>query len=272
VWLIVVVVLLFVCFPPAFAAFGTVLHIPLSLMLVGIVLRGSAFVFRQYGEADTEGAARWGRVFAIASTVSPVLLGILVGTLTSGQFPLEDGLPSGAFLWVWIAPFPFLVGLFALALFAFLAAVYLAAEASDPALADDFRKRALAAALAMSALAIAAAVAAGPSAAPFAHRLVRSWWSPPLLGGTALAAAGAVGALVRRRYRAARVLAVIVVAAIVGGWGIARAPTLLAPDLTVQSAAAPHATLRLLVPTLGIGAVVLIPCLYWLFKVFKARA
>src|SRR5678810_894447 len=44
VWLIVVVVMLFVCFPPAFAAFGTVLHIPLSLMLIGIVLLGARSV------------------------------------------------------------------------------------------------------------------------------------------------------------------------------------------------------------------------------------
>src|SRR6185436_7011271 len=49
VWLIVVVVMLFTAFPVAFSAFSTVLHIPLSLILIGIVMRGSAFVFRSYG-------------------------------------------------------------------------------------------------------------------------------------------------------------------------------------------------------------------------------
>lgn len=44
VWLIVIVVLFFVAFPMAFAAISTALHIPLTLMLIGIVLRGSAFV------------------------------------------------------------------------------------------------------------------------------------------------------------------------------------------------------------------------------------
>src|SRR5687768_10037530 len=43
VWLILVVVVLFAAFPPAFAAIATVLHVPLTLMLIGIVLRGSAF-------------------------------------------------------------------------------------------------------------------------------------------------------------------------------------------------------------------------------------
>ena len=70
VWLIVVVVLLFVCFPPAFAAIMTALHIPLTLMLIGVVLRGSAFVFRAY-DPVSRGAAggdtAWGRVFAVSS-------------------------------------------------------------------------------------------------------------------------------------------------------------------------------------------------------------
>src|SRR5947207_13292617 len=43
VWLVLAVVLSFTCFAPAFAAVGTALHIPLTLLLVGIVLRGSAF-------------------------------------------------------------------------------------------------------------------------------------------------------------------------------------------------------------------------------------
>jgi cytochrome d ubiquinol oxidase subunit II len=45
VWLILAIVLLFTCFPPAFAAIAIGLHIPLTIMLIGVVLRGSAFVF-----------------------------------------------------------------------------------------------------------------------------------------------------------------------------------------------------------------------------------
>src|ERR1044071_8804329 len=43
VWLIFVIVLLFTAFPPAFAVLSTALHIPLTLMVLGIVLRGAAF-------------------------------------------------------------------------------------------------------------------------------------------------------------------------------------------------------------------------------------
>ena len=53
VWLILVVVLLFVCFPTAWAVISTGLHVPLSIMLLGIVLRGSSFTFRSYDDSPT---------------------------------------------------------------------------------------------------------------------------------------------------------------------------------------------------------------------------
>jgi cytochrome bd-type quinol oxidase subunit 2 len=56
---------------PAFAKLSTTLHIPLTLMLIGIVLRGSAFAFRAYhGGEESAMQLRWGRVFAIASAVA----------------------------------------------------------------------------------------------------------------------------------------------------------------------------------------------------------
>src|SRR5947199_9124883 len=83
VWLILAIVLLFTCFPPAFARLGTLLHIPLSLVFIGVVLRGSAFTFWRYG-ADEE-QRHWGVVFAIASLITPFLLGTTAGTIASGD-------------------------------------------------------------------------------------------------------------------------------------------------------------------------------------------
>ena len=146
VWLILVVVMLFTAFPAVFAALGTVLHIPLTLMLLGIVVRGSAFVFRSYGAHDDASQRRWGRVFAVASVVTPLLLGTIVGAIVSGaagaaaaRVPTVPGAaaPSYASLYVtpWLAPFPLALGVLALAMFAFLAAVYLGVR--EPALRDD---------------------------------------------------------------------------------------------------------------------------------------
>jgi cytochrome bd-type quinol oxidase subunit 2 len=185
VWLIVVVVVLFVCFPPAFAAFGTVLHIPLSIMLVGIVLRGSAFIFRSYSYGPRSEQRRLGRVFAASSLITPVVLGMCVGAVVSGNVggalanldigpaaalpPASRG-PTNtsegfAALYVnpWISPFTIAVGAMVLALFSFLAATYLTVEAEgDAELQDDFRRRALgASAAAMVAALIALGVRCG---------------------------------------------------------------------------------------------------------------
>src|SRR6266478_446043 len=143
VWLILAIVLLFTCFPRAFAVIAIGLHIPLTLMLIGIVLRGSAFVFQSYGGGG-------GRVFATASLVTPVLLGICVGAVASGAVGdagrgTGEGFYAG-YIAPWLTPFAVAVGVFALACFAFLAAVYLTLEAEEPELREDFRQRAFIAA------------------------------------------------------------------------------------------------------------------------------
>lgn len=263
VWLILAVVLLFTCFPPAFARLAIALHVPLSLVLIGIVLRGSAFTFRSYGGAGEE-ERRWGRVFAVASLVTPVLLGVVVGTIASGAVtgpptPYPGFFP--AYIAPWLTPFAFAVGLFALACFAFLAAVYLTLEAQERELQEDFRRRAIGAGVAVF---ITAALG-----------LLLSREAPLVGAGlvtlTGIAAVSAFVALWRRRYRAARVAAAAQVSLILWGWGLAQFPYLLPPDLTIAGAAAPAVTLELVLGALGLGAVVLFPSLYYLFRVFKAK-
>src|SRR5271167_2088334 len=85
VWLILVIVILFTAFPPAFSAIMIGLHVPLTLMLVGVVMRGSAFSFRSYGGGGDLAEREWGRVFAIASIVTPLLLGIIIGAIAAGR-------------------------------------------------------------------------------------------------------------------------------------------------------------------------------------------
>jgi cytochrome d ubiquinol oxidase subunit II len=71
VWLILVVVVLFTGFPAGFAAMMTALNIPITAMLIGIVLRGSAFIFRNYDSSRTPVQRHWSTVFGIASIFTP---------------------------------------------------------------------------------------------------------------------------------------------------------------------------------------------------------
>jgi cytochrome d ubiquinol oxidase subunit II len=95
------------------------------------------------------------------------------------------------------------------------------------------------------------------------------WWAPLLLGTTAYFAAGALITLGLRRYRWARIFAIGEVTFILGGWSLAQYPHLIVPDLTLLNSAAPTATLRLLIIALCIGAVLLLPSLFFLFRIFK---
>jgi cytochrome d ubiquinol oxidase subunit II len=271
VWLILVVVLLFTCFPPAFAALAIALHIPLTLMLVGIVLRGSAFTFRAYDSRRDQVQRRWSRLFAVASLVTPVLLGVCVGALASGAVGEALGAPGfhAAFVRPWLTPFAFAVGLLALALFAFLAATYLTVEAGAGALADDFRRRALGAAAAVFVLAFGV-LALAPSAAPLMRdTLMAGPLALPIHIATAVAAAGAIAALWTRRYRTARVAAAAQTSLILWGWAAAQYPFIIPPTHSIAATAAPPVTLRLTLIGLAGGCLILVPSLYYLFRIFK---
>jgi cytochrome d ubiquinol oxidase subunit II len=272
VWLILVVVLLFSCFPLVFTRVSITLHIPLALMLTGIVLRGSAFTFRSYDSQRDDVQRRWGAVFAGASTVTPVLLGIVVGTVATGRIPpAPSGSFAQAYIMPWLSPFPFSVGLLALVLFAFLAAVYLTLETSDAELREDFRRRALrTGVVAFGAAALSLALAR--SEAPLIWRgLLGTRWAILLHLATGIAALAALWALWARRWRLARASAVVQVSGIVWGWGLAQHPYVLPPDLSYVAAAAPAITLKLVLVALALGALVLIPSLYYLFRIFKGR-
>ena len=270
VWLIVVIVLLFTAFPAAFSTLGTVLHVPITIMLLGIVLRGSAFVFRSYGTRDRS-RLRWDTAFAIASTVTPVLLGIIVGSIASGataDAAAKIGTSgfTDVFIRPWAAAFPIAVGLFALSLFAFLAATYLTVEAEDNALRDDFRTRALIAALVVFGCAAATLLLARSAAPRVAMGVVGAL---VIQAATALSALIAIGALWRRRFRIARLAAAAQVSLILWGWLIAQYPYIIPPALSIRAAAAPPVTLRLLAAGLTAGAVVLLPSLRYMLRTFK---
>jgi len=270
VWLIVVIVVLFTAFPPAFAMLGTVLHIPLTIMLIGIVLRGSAFVFRSYG---SHGRSRWGTAFAAASIVTPFVLGVIVGAIATGRVAdasarIGNGTFADVFVAPWAAPFPAAVGLFALALFAFLAATYLTIDAEDDGLRDDFRARALVAAALVFVCAAAALLLAHAAAPRVAMGVVRALVTQ---AATAIAAVTAIVALWRRRFRVARIAAAAQVSLILWGWLLAQYPYIVPPALSIRNAAAPAVTLRLLAIGLAAGAAVLLPSLRYMLRTFKGR-
>lgn len=269
VWLILVVVVLFTAFPPAFALISTSLHVALLLLLLGIVLRGSAFIFRSSGATPVPEKRPWGRVFATASLATPVFLGVVVGAISSDSVRMPGEKETLGYFFTWAAPFPFAVGFFAVVLFALLAAVYLTLETDDTALQDDFRRRAMACEVVAAGLALTVFLLAGQGAPAIRERLANSWWAVPLQLATAFMALGTLWTLWARRFPWARVCAAGQVTLILWGWALAQYPYLVRPDLTIHNSAAPPSTMEGLLWILAAGVVLLFPSYWYLFHVFK---
>ncbi|MEA2684575.1 MAG: cytochrome bd ubiquinol oxidase subunit [Chloroflexota bacterium] len=269
VWLIFMITGLFTAFPVVFSRLAVGLYLPFTLILFGIVLRGAAFAFRAHGAGEDGQPSAWGTAFGIASAITPFLLGACAGSVASSRVPAEAG-PAALFA-VWVTPFTLTCGALALAICAGLAAAYLAVEqeAVSQDLAEDFRRRALgagAAALVFAVLALVTGLGAAPG-------LIRGLLAQalPLTALAFAAAAVAAAAMLRRRYLLARTAAVAQVALVLLAWAAAQYPVILPPDLTLDGTASPPESMALLLGTFVVGALLLVPSLILLFRVFKGR-
>lgn len=272
VWLIVVVVVFFVCFPKAFALTSTALHVPLSIMLIGIVLRGTAFVFRAHDSSGHQAQRRWGVLFAVGSIITPLMLGISLATLSSGAIQIDaTGQFTGGFFAPWLKPFPLLTGLFAVITCAFLAALYLIFETNDKELRRDFRLRALASALFMLVFGLLALNAARDGAPLLYARLISISWSVPLLFLTVVLGFFTTIALYFAYDAWARILGIALVAALFLDWGMSHFPYLVVDAYTVENTAAPNSVLYPVLWTLGFGSLLLVPSFVFLYVIFKRR-
>src|SRR5262245_56137140 len=255
VWLIFCLVVLWTAFGPAFASVMTTLSIPLSLAALGIVLRGSGFAFRH--EAERVPRQRlFGAVFAIASVVTPFSFGTVVGGIVSGRVPVGNA--AGDLVTSWLNPTSVFVGLLAVVVAAYLAAVFLVADAhrlSDADLEDYFRGRAVATAVCAGLTAVAGVLVLRADA-PFAFRgLAERGWV--LMLGSGLCGLAALFLVRSDAHHASRLLAAAAVSAIVWGWGVAQYPYLLPPSLTIANGAGAPETLRWLL-VVAVAAVLLV--------------
>lgn len=272
IWVIIAVVLLFTGFPVAYAVLSTALFLPVTLVLAGIVVRGSAFAFHSYHLHRERRAAGWGTLFAASSLITPFLLGVILGAVSAGEIRgtglanLASGTRS------WLAAFPLSVGMLTLSAFSYLAAVYLILETDVPALQEDFRLRGSASLAVVVVLSVAVLLLSARGAPDFYRALTESRWSLPLLGANAISAAGAAIFLRRRAYRAARFCAAAQVSLLLAGWGLAQYPYLIRPDLFIRSVAASPEMLRLVLFALAAGSLLLFPAIFLLLRVFKREA
>jgi cytochrome d ubiquinol oxidase subunit II len=277
VWLIFVLTVTWTAYPTAFASIASTLSIPLFIAAIGIVMRGAAYALRS-GATSARERRRVDLVFAVSSVLTPFALGTVIGGIASLRVPVGNA--AGATFSSWLNPTSIMVGVLAVTTSAYLAAVFLAADArrsagvheaagaADDGLVAALRVRALLSGLVSGAIAIAGLIVLHSDD----HFLYTR-----LLHGSALAAvivSGLAGLItlalvLRSSFEIARYTAAVAVAAVIAGWALAQRPLLLR-GLTVQQAAAPHDTLVLVVIAVLAGATILFPSLALLFRLVLA--
>ena len=270
-WVIGAIVIIWTAFPPAFAAYGIALFIPFILGLAGIVVRGAFFAFRHEAQENIPQRAYevFGRVFGGASAITPIFFGMAAGAIASGAIRLENGIPATGYVQSWLSPFPIIVGLLALAICAYLAAVYLTMEpGADEQLQEDFRLRGLIASGAVAVLGPITLVLAATNAT-YIWRGLTGGLGLTLMIVAVLFLVASAALLFFRRYRLAQAAAVAHVVAAFCAWGVAQYPYMLVPDITIYSAAAPTSVLVAELIVIVFSAVVLGPFLVYLFRLFK---
>jgi cytochrome d ubiquinol oxidase subunit II len=271
VWLIFVIVALFTAFPRAFAVISVALHVPITLALLGIVFRGSSFVFHSYDVRDTARGTGWARVFGVSSLLTPMFLGDTLAALSTGAIRWDGQRVTSGYFAGWLTPFSFAAGLFAVLLFALLAAVYLTVD-SAVEVQGDFRARALVLEVATGVAAAVVFLLARDDAPALYTSLAASSYAAGVQLTTALFAAAVIAALALRRYRLARAAVVVQVALVVVGWGLAMRGAIVLPDVRVENAGARAEVTAAIFPALLGGAALLLPSLVYLIRVFKKAA
>lgn len=275
VWLILAVMILFVGFPPIYAAITTYLHIPLMLLLVGIIMRGTAFAFLHYDAIKDRSNAIYQWVFNLSSVITPLFLGVTAGALIMGN--IES---SGEYFWdVFIAPwfngFAFSVGIFCTSLFAFLASIFMIGEMR----AEQERSRFVAAAKITQITTVLSGGFVFANAQwydlPLVSLFLNSILSIVCIILATISLSGIWIAINRRWIWISRLIAGAQLLFILSAWFWVQHPVVVKftdqPSLTFFNSMAPESTQLQLLIALIVGACLILPSLFFLFHTFKTK-
>jgi cytochrome d ubiquinol oxidase subunit II len=272
-WLIIAIVILFVGFPEIYSQLSINLHIPMVIMLMGIIARGTAFVFRHYDAVRDRMQAVYNRVFVWSSFVTPLFLGIIAGSTISGSIDLHAKTFAAAYIFSWLNFFSVSTGLFTVALCGFLAAVYLIGEADD----ENDRIRFIRKAKAMNIIAVLCGllvfIAAGVEGVPLLRWII----------GDAVALVAVILATVslillwkwinRKSPIVLRILVAFQVSMILLAITYAHFPNVVltssGENFSLLADHAPYKTMQALGWALIIGSAFILPALFYLYYSFQ---
>jgi cytochrome bd ubiquinol oxidase subunit II len=264
VWLIFVLTVFWTAYPVAFGSIASTLCVALFIAGIGIIARGAAYALRS-GTTSMREQRVIDTMSAVSSILTPFALGAAVGGIASRRVPVGNA--EGDLISSWLNATSIAIGVIAVASAAYIAAIFLSADAlrvGEPDLSERFRRKALGSGVVAGLLAVAGLVVLHEDAHPLYRGLVTGDGLAALIV-SAVAGLATLGLVAARRYTPARYTGAIAVAAVVAGWALAQRPVLL-PGLTIEQAAAGHDTLVAVVIAVVGGGALVFPSLALLFR------
>ena len=279
VWLILAVVILFTAFPMVYSSLSTVLHIPLMIVLLGIISRGTAFTFRHYDVVLDKSHKYYTLLFRVSSFVTPVFLGIILGAMMLGRITFDT---SQNFYQVFMAPwlnvFCISMGVFAASLFAYISAIFLVGETKidrERKMYVRLSKRFMIGTMFTGLLVFITASISG-------HNLLKQF-SHSVTSILTLVIATMLCPIIwhflnkeKNKTAYLRIGVCLQVTLVLIGWFYIQFPVLIKLNngisLTFFNTQAPYATLYQLLIALIVGLIVIIPGFVYLFRVFKVKS
>jgi len=274
-WLVICVVILFNAFPNIYSQVSMSLYIPLILLLVGIVFRGSAFTFRHYDAIKDGSQAVYSKIFEYSSLIVTFFFGLVIGALVSGKIIANPENFVEGYIAPWFNIFSISMGIFVCTLFSFIASVYLIGDSTKEEDREIFIKKAKRSTIFM----------VGAGALVFATAfiedvdLARRFFTHPVSIALIIIATLTLPLLWKNLNRGStwtsRILAGAQLLFILGGFYAIFFPTVVnlknSASLTLYNSAAPEITLRYLAWALIIGSFIIFPSLYYLLRIFKFK-
>ena len=278
VWLILAVVILFTGFPTVYASLSLVLHIPLMLVLLGIIFRGTAFTFRHYDVKQDHTHKYYTLLFKVSSFITPFFLGVTLGAMILGRITFDQSVGFyEMFVSPWLNVFCFLMGVFAVTLFGYISGVFLVGETKNDRERRSyamFSRQLMVFTMIFGLLVFLAAEIEG-------HQLFKEFsdsYVSVLMLLLATLLCPVIWLLLNRKTNKTLYLRVAVgiqVTAILIGWFYIQYPVLIQvrgeEHYTFFNTRAPDATMQQLLIALIVGLVLVVPGFLYLFKVFKVE-
>ncbi|RZK44189.1 MAG: cytochrome d ubiquinol oxidase subunit II [Pedobacter sp.] len=274
-WLIIAIVILFVAFPKIYTTMSVYLHVPLVIMLIGIIARGTAFVFRHYDAVKDQMQEVYNKIFIYSSFITPLFLGIIAGAALSGRIDPQSNNFAEAYVFSWLNYFSVSVGLFTVALCGFLAAIYLIGESRE----ENDKRRFIRKAKFMNVAAVLLGFVVFV-AAQFEQVPLINWVFKDIVGLTAVLLASLSLVLLwyllmKGKTKILRILAGFQVTMILTAISYAHFPNFIrlkgGEAISLYESIAPEKTVSTLAWALLLGSLLILPFLGYLFYKFQQK-